>query len=353
MKVERRRASGAGEYLWIPADLRDPQQLFALNRGPNSDSDSDSESDADIAQTLNTRLTLEHETTRYSFPAPSQPAAGPSGVRQNTAMPGCVRLDSVSTVRATVGSLGSSSTPRMRCSRVCFIPCGPDKKVYNTNSALRFGNRVWIKAARDRVSAPSVTLTMLGRAGAVLRPSFNLHPPFPFFSSLSLSASGSASALVASQSAHSRPGRGTGLRTEVRASSGVASTATAPPNQGKLGKKFYNVWATCAETALGSSMHTRRSTAAGVGKSPALTYCYQGHYQRDCTTELKRRRSREEAVPLPNDIRLDTDPAVAVRPPSRMASIVWNPISTPQPLRPGGTSQPTLSEVRQRLEKLK
>ncbi|KAJ7642401.1 hypothetical protein DFH06DRAFT_608499 [Mycena polygramma] len=87
---------------------------------------------------------------------------------------------------------------------------------------------------------------MLGRACAVLRPSFNLHPPFPFFSSLSLSASGSASALVASQSAHSRPVRGTGLRTEVRASSGVASTATAPPNQGKPGKKFYNVCKNCA-----------------------------------------------------------------------------------------------------------
>ncbi|KAJ6464796.1 hypothetical protein C8R47DRAFT_68298 [Mycena vitilis] len=145
MKVDRRRAPGAGDYLWIPADLRGPQRLYALNRGPTSDSGSDSEGGEDIAtasQTLNTnvrnplgtrqtetracdvsaliqqteRLTLEHErkSNTYPFPAPDQPVAGPSGVRQNTATPGCLRMDSVSTARATVGSSDSSSTPRMR-----------------------------------------------------------------------------------------------------------------------------------------------------------------------------------------------------------------------------------------------
>ncbi|KAJ6452334.1 hypothetical protein C8R47DRAFT_1258284 [Mycena vitilis] len=149
MKVDRCRAPGAGDYLWIPADLRDPQRLYALNRGPTSDSDSDSEGGEDIAtaaQTLNTnvrnppstrqtetracdvsaliqqterrvdaRATLEHERklNTYPFPAPDQPVAGPSGVRRNTATPGCVRMDSVSTARATVGSSSSSAPPRM------------------------------------------------------------------------------------------------------------------------------------------------------------------------------------------------------------------------------------------------
>ncbi|KAJ6464795.1 hypothetical protein C8R47DRAFT_68272 [Mycena vitilis] len=262
---------------------------------------------------------------------------------------------------------------------------------------------------------------MLGRACAVLRPRFTLHLPSLFSSPLSQSASGSASAL-ASQSAHSRPRRGTGLRTEVRASSGVASATTAPPNPGKPGKKFYNVCKNCRRlghmfwncsepivcAACGAQGHRRSQcpnpdrkrlralktlpkkcfrcgeeghavkecTAAyvcfecgeAVRKSyplcyfsgsimnwllyqghlrencPRIQYAYpplncrrcgeKGHYQRDCTTELKRRRPQEEAISLPNDIRLDTDPAIA-------------------PLRPDGTSQPTLSEVRQRLKKLK